>query len=182
MTVSPFDEQANRVMEPLRKFAGSATGEDLDKLMLELTNGKRYRLELEFVHDIADETESIQYGRSLDINRELDLYKNGKNPAKRLNYILRCYIKHAYPGYGVADVKVLGIEHGWPRIYIDFHDIVGAYKFACMFDGKELPEQYSITDLGKSVTFLYSLWPEFTWNRAAANKLGLVPDSSGNNV
>lgn len=173
MTVSPFDEQANRVMETLQTFAGSATGEELDKLMLELTDGKRYRLELEFVHDIQDETEGIQYGRRLAIKQELALYKTGKNPAKRLNYVFTCYIKHAYPGYGVAGVKVLGLEHGWPYIAIDFHDIVGAYKFACMFDGVKLPEQYSVDDLGKSVTFLYSLWPEFTWNRAAANRLGL---------
>lgn len=181
MTVSPFDNQANRVMEALQEASGTSTGPDLDRLMLDLTGGKRYCLTVEFTFDEMEDADIDQTERFYVVNRLLSEHRAGKDVTKELNEAFKSYIKYVLPGYGVAGVTFRGIEHGCPSISIEFHDIVGAYKFACMFDGKKLPEQYGVMDLGKSVTFLYSLWPEFTGNRAAANKLGLVPEPNGNN-
>ena len=175
MSVSPFDMQANRIMERLYRYAGSATGDALDRRMIELTDGKRYRLELEFVYEFVNENDSVLVELFMAVRKLLSEYREGKGVTKELNAALKAFMLHLYPGIGISSVNFNGCVRGWPCITVVFKDIVNAYKFAFMFElvGLPNPKQYSVNDLKRSTLFWYSLPSEFNRNRVASHRLGL---------
>ena len=173
MSVSPFDMQANRIMERLYRYAGSATGDELDRRMIELTNGKRYRLEFEFAYEFINENDSVQVELFMAVRKLLSEYKEGKDVTKELNAALKAFMLHLYPGIGISSVNFNGWVRGWPCVTAVFKDIVNAYKFAFSFECVGLPKQYSVTDLKRSTLFWYSLPTEFNRNRVASQRLGL---------
>ena len=176
MIFNPIASQTNRIEARLQKLVGSATGAELDHLMIRISGGKRYQLEVEFMQFmqlVGGEYDKDQFKLYNEIQRLLDCYRYGKDVSSKLSSALTVFIKNRLPYSGIGSVIFNDVPRDWPCITIVFHNIKFAYNFGLWFDGCEAPREYSVTDIMKSETFRYSLVPEFNRNHKAAANLGL---------
>lgn len=170
-----FDVQTNRIITRLEQFCGGLTGEDLERELLRITNGKRYRVNTEFVH-VGDDGDPVTDGFIERIDSLLKLLDNGGDAnvvGDQLSEELTGYIKHLYPERHITRVVFRGRVHGWPDLDVVCKDIVEAARFCFQFTDGEVPSNYSFNQLMNNDVFWFTLVAEFNRNRSAAGCLGL---------
>lgn len=170
-----FDIQTNRIRARLEQFCGGLTGEDLEQELLRITNGKRYRVNTEFVH-VGDGDPTVT-GFAERIDSLLKLYGDGSGNvnavSEQLSEELTAYIRYLYPDRDITRVVFRGRVQGWPDLDVVCKDIVEAARFCFQFTDGKVPEGYSFDQLMNNDVFWFTLVAEFNRNRTAAGNLGL---------
>ena len=169
-----FDIQTNRIITRLEQFCGGLTGEDLERELLRITNGKRYRVNTEFVH-VGDDPYVDSFVKRID--SLLELYGDGSGNVsavtEQLGDALTAYLWYLYPERHITRVVFRGRVHGWPDLDVVCKDIVEAARFCFQFTDGEVPSNYSFNQLMNNDVFWFTLVAEFNRNRSAAGCLGL---------